>query len=156
MTRIVQANRRATNRQVTAQYNSGVQNDMSERTTRQSLSWMGFCSRRPHWVQLLSAKNKKKLLQWARDHQHWTIEEWKNIAWSDESRFLLRHADGRVRIWHKQHESMAPSCLVSTVLAGGGSGVMLWEMFSWHTLVPLIPIEQRLNVTPCVPKGDPI
>jgi len=26
---------------------------------------------------------------------------------------------GRVRIWHK-HESMDPSCLVSTVQAGGG------------------------------------
>jgi len=22
-------------------------------------------------------------------HQNWTIEEWKNIAWSDDSRFLL-------------------------------------------------------------------
>uniref|UniRef100_A0A673ZWN7 Uncharacterized protein n=1 Tax=Salmo trutta TaxID=8032 RepID=A0A673ZWN7_SALTR len=46
-----------------------------------------------------------------------------------------------VRIWRKQHESMAPSCLVSTVQAGG-DGVMVWGMFSWHTLRPLIPIEQ--------------
>lgn len=23
-----------------------------------------------------------------------TFDEWKDIAWSDESRFLLRHADG--------------------------------------------------------------
>jgi len=23
----------------------------------------------------------------------------KNVAWSDESLFLLRHLDGRVRIW---------------------------------------------------------
>jgi len=23
----------------------------------------------------------------------------KNFAWSDESQFLLRHSDGRVRIW---------------------------------------------------------
>ncbi len=26
-------------------------------------------------------------------HQNWTIEDWKNVAWSDESRFLLRHSD---------------------------------------------------------------
>ena len=63
---------------------------------------------------------------------------------ADESRFLLCHGDCRVRIWCKQHESIAPSCLVSTVQAGGG-GVMVWEMFSWHTLGPLIPIEQRLH-----------
>ncbi len=41
---------------------------------------------------------------------------------------------------------MDPSCLVSTVQAGGG-GVMVWGLFSWHTLGPLIPIEHRLNIT---------
>jgi len=39
----------------------------------------------------------------ARAHQNWTVEDWKNVAWSDESRFLLRHSDGRVRIWRKQN-----------------------------------------------------
>jgi hypothetical protein len=137
-----------TNRQITVQYNSGVQNGISERTTRWCLPWMGYCSRRPHRVPLPSAKNKKKRLQWTRNHQHWTIEEGKNIAWSKESRFLFRHVDGRVRIWRKQHEFMDPSCLVSMVQAGGG-GVMVWGMFSWDTLGPLIPIEQCLNATPC-------
>jgi len=37
---------------------------------------------------------------------------------------LLRHSDGRVRIWCKQNEDMDPSCLVTTVQAGGG-GVMV-------------------------------
>jgi len=41
-------------------------------------------------------------------HQNWTIEDCKNVAWSDESQFLLRHSDGRIRIWHKQHESIPP------------------------------------------------
>ncbi len=69
----------------------------------------------------------------------------KNVAWSDESRFLL-HSDGRVRIRCKEHESMDPSCLVSMVQAGDG-GVMVWGIFSWHTLGPLVPIEHCLNAT---------
>ncbi len=77
--------------------------------------------------------------------QNWTTEDWKNVAWSDESRFLLQHSDGRVRIWHKEHESMDPSCLVSTVQAGGG--VMVWVILSWHILGPLVPIEHCLNAT---------
>ncbi len=71
---------------------------------------------------LLSAKNRKQSLQFTQAHQNWTIEDWKNVALSDESRYLLRHLDGRVRIWRKEHESMDPSCLVSTVQAGGGGG----------------------------------
>ncbi len=79
--------------------------------------------------------------------QNWTVlEDWKNFAWSDASWFLLRHSDGRVRIWHKEHESMDPSCLVSTVQAAGG-GVMVWGIFYWDTLGPLVPIEHRLNGT---------
>jgi len=41
-----------------------------------------------------------------RAHHNWTVEDWKNVAWSDESRFLLRHSDGRVGIWRKQNENM--------------------------------------------------
>jgi len=40
--------------------------------------------------------------------------------------------------------NMNPSCLVTTVQAGGGS-VMVWGMFSWHTLCPLVPIGHRLS-----------
>ncbi len=106
---------------------------------------MGSSSRRPHRVPLLSAKNRKRRLQFTQAHQNWTIEDWKNVAWSDESRFLLLHSDGRVIIWRKEHESMDPSCLVSTVQAGGG--VMVWGIFSWHTFGPLVTIEHHLNAT---------
>ncbi len=95
-------------------------------------------------MSLLSAKNRKRRLQFAQVHQNWTIEDWKNVAWSDESRFLLRHSDGRVKIWHKEHESMDPSCLVSTVQFGGGD-VMVRAIFSWWTSGHLVPIEHLLN-----------
>ncbi len=108
----------------------------------------GYSSRRPHRVPFPSAKNRRWRLQFAQAHQNWTIEDWKNVAWSDESRFLLRHSDGRIRIWRKEHESMNPSCLLSLLHSlGGDDDVMLWGIFSWHTLGPLGPIEHRLNTT---------
>ncbi len=146
MDRLVRDDRKATVTQITTRYNQGMQNTISERTTHRTLKQMGYSSRRPHRVPLLSAKNRKRRIQFAQAHQNWTIEDKKNVAWSDESRFLLRHSDGRVRIWLKEHESMDPSCFVSTVQAGGG-GVMVWGIFSWHTLGPLVPIEHRLNAT---------
>ncbi len=101
---------------------------------------MGNSSRRPPRVPLLSAKNRKRRIQFTQAHQNWTIEDWKNVVWSDESRFLLRHSDGRVRIWRKENESMDPSCLVSMVQAAGG-GLMVWGIFSWHILGSLVPIK---------------
>jgi len=41
-------------------------------------------------------------------------------------------------------ENMDPSCLVTTVQAAAG-GVMIWGMFFWHTLGPIVPIGHRLN-----------
>ncbi len=103
MGRLVRDYRKATVNQITTHYNQGMQNTISERTTRRTLKQMGYSSRRPHRVPLLSAKNRKRRLQFAQAQQNWTIEDWKNVAWSDESRFLLRHSDGRVKIWRKEH-----------------------------------------------------
>ncbi len=53
---------------------------------------------------------------------------------------FLKHegtTDGRVRIWRTEHESMNPSCLVSTV-NGVVGGVMVWGIFFRHTLGLLI------------------
>ncbi len=101
MGKLVRDDRKATETQITTRYNIGVQNTISEPTTCRTLKRMGYSSRRPHRVPLLSASNNS--------HRLTKIDDWKNVNWSDESRFLLRHSDGRVRIWRKEHESMDPS-----------------------------------------------
>ncbi len=80
MGRLVRDDRKATVSQITTHYNQGMQNTISECTTRQTLKQMGYSSRRQHRVPLLSAKNRKRMLQFARAHQNWTIEDWKNVA----------------------------------------------------------------------------
>ncbi len=132
MGRLVRDDRKTTVTQITTRYNQDLQNIISEHTTHRTLKQMCYSCRRPHRVPVLSAKNRKRRIQFTEAHQNWTIEDCTNVFWSDESRFLLRHSDGRVRIWRKEHESMDPSCLVSTVQAGGG-GVMVWGIFSLHT-----------------------
>ncbi len=106
MGRLVRDDRKATVTQITTRYNQDLQNTISEHTTRRTLKQMDSSSRRPHRVPIRSDKNSTRRLQFTQDHQNWTIEDWKNVAWSDESRLLLRHSDGSVRIWRKEHESM--------------------------------------------------
>ncbi len=52
MGRLVKDDRTVT--QVTTRYNQGMQNTISERTTRQTLKQMGYSSRRPHQVHRLT------------------------------------------------------------------------------------------------------
>ncbi len=68
MGRLVRDDRKAAVTQITTRYKQGMQNTISERTTRQTLKQMGYSSRRPHRVPLLSAKNRKRRLQFAQAH----------------------------------------------------------------------------------------
>ncbi|GFT25321.1 transposable element Tcb2 transposase [Trichonephila clavipes] len=105
---------------------------------------MGFRSRRPKCVPLLTARYKAFRLTWARQHRDWIVDDWKHVAWSDESRFQLDPADGRVRVWRQPHESMDFICQQGTVQVGGGS-VMVWCVCSWRDMGPLIRIDTNLT-----------
>ncbi len=85
MDRLVRDDRKETVTQITTRYNQSMQNTISGCTTRHTLKQMGSSSRKPPRVLLLSAKNRKWRLQFTQAHQNWTIEDWKNVAWSDES-----------------------------------------------------------------------
>ena len=110
---------------------------MSEYTVHRSLLRMVR-------VTMLTPVHRQKCQQWAREHQNWTTEQWKKVAWSDESRFLLHHVDGRVRVRRLPGEHMAPGCTMGRRQAGGGS-VMLWAMFCWETLGPAIHVDVTLT-----------
>ncbi|GFW83287.1 transposable element Tc1 transposase [Trichonephila clavipes] len=69
---------------------------------------MGFGSRRSARVPLLNARHQAVRLAWEREPIKWSVEDWKRIAWSDESRFHLLNADGRLRIWPQAHEELNP------------------------------------------------
>lgn len=144
MDRLIRDDRKATVAQITTRYNEGVQNTISERTARRTLKQMGYSNRRPHRGPVLTVKNRKLRLQFAQAHQKWTVADWKNVAWSSETRFQLQQSDGRIKIWHERQESLDPSSVGSLVQTAGG-GVMVWAMFSWHKLGPLVPIEHSLN-----------
>ncbi len=85
MGRLVRDDRKATVTQITTRYNQGMQNTISERTTRRTLKQMGYSSRRPHRVPLLSAKNRKRRLQFISD---WFLEhdnEFTLLKWPPQS-----------------------------------------------------------------------
>ncbi|GFV02967.1 transposable element Tcb2 transposase [Trichonephila clavipes] len=60
----------------------------------------------PTRVTLLTVQHKALCLDWARQHRHCTVDDGKQVASSDESRFQLNRVDGGVRVWRQPRESM--------------------------------------------------
>ncbi len=113
MGRLVRDDRKTTVTQINPRYDQGMQNTISEHTTCRTLKQMGYSSRRPHRVSLLSAKNRKRRIQFTQARQNWTIEDWKTVAWSDEPRFPLRLVES------------APCCLLRGEEGKRGSYLVL-------------------------------
>uniref|UniRef100_A0A8R1HJX2 HTH_Tnp_Tc3_2 domain-containing protein n=1 Tax=Caenorhabditis japonica TaxID=281687 RepID=A0A8R1HJX2_CAEJA len=83
------------------------------RTIRRRLQVAGLHGRRPVKKQLVSLKNRKARVEWAKQHLSWGPREWANHIWSDELKFKI----------------YAPQYQCPTVKHGGGS-VMVWGCFS--------------------------
>ncbi|GFX89249.1 HTH_Tnp_Tc3_2 domain-containing protein [Trichonephila clavipes] len=138
---IIKLDRSATLLQIAADFNFVPSRSVTVRTIQRNIIDMGLRSRRSTLVLLLTARYKALRFAWARQHQHWTADDWKHVAWSEESRFQLNRADRRLRVWRQLHESMDPTCQQGIVLAGGGS-VMVWGVCSWRDMGSLIRLDK--------------
>jgi hypothetical protein len=50
----------------------------------------------------LSRACRKARLDFALEHQHWTMDDWKRVVWSDEIKINRLGSDGRLWVWKKQ------------------------------------------------------
>ncbi|GBN04851.1 hypothetical protein AVEN_41607-1 [Araneus ventricosus] len=101
--RILERDRRAALPQIAADFNDRASTRVSVRSVQRTVINMSSQSRGPTRIPLLTALHKALLLFWARQHYHWTVDDWKHVTWSDESRFQLYRTDVRVRVWRKHH-----------------------------------------------------
>jgi hypothetical protein len=70
-------------------------------------------ARRPSVGQMINPRNRNIRRLWARRHLRWTRAHWVRVLFSDESRFNLSIADGRVRVFRRRRgERFADNCLL--------------------------------------------
>ncbi|CAI7835425.1 unnamed protein product [Closterium sp. NIES-54] len=92
----------------------------------------------------LSAKNVKDRMQWAKDHQHWTIDDWKRVVWSNETKICRFSSDGRSWAWIREDCHMESHHVKQTVKHGGGS-IMIWGCMKYNGGGFMCKIEGRMN-----------
>ena len=98
LSRLDRTDRRSTVAQVTEYFNGGHGRNVSRSTVHRTLLRMGLRSRRLVRVPMMTPVHHRKRLQWACKRWNCTLERWIKVVSSNESRFLLDHVDGRVRV----------------------------------------------------------
>ncbi|KAJ5637913.1 hypothetical protein N7490_007792 [Penicillium lividum] len=73
-------------------------NDISAMTNRRILRKAGLRKTKPTRKPGLTQRMRNERLTWCLAHQHWTLEDWKNVIWTDETSVLLLHRRGGYRI----------------------------------------------------------
>ncbi len=74
---------------------------------------------------LVSLKNRKARLEFAKRHLKKASQFWNNILWTDETKINLYQSDGKRRVWRRKGTAHDPKHTTSSVKNGGGS-VMAW------------------------------
>ena len=93
---------------VTARTTPGTHNQrISDQTVRKRSREIGLRPSRPYVGPNLTLRH-----QWATEHQRWRLLQWRNILFSDESRFCLERRDGRVLVYRRRNERYADACVM--------------------------------------------
>ena len=85
----------------------------------------GLHGRIPRKKPFVSKKNKQIRLQFAHSYAGKDFSYWKNVLFTDESKFNLFGSDSRVNVRRKPNQEINPKHLRPTIKHGGGH-VMVW------------------------------
>jgi len=98
---------------------------VSSSTVRLALCEEGLFGRIRCKKPYLPDKAVKYRFNWARAVADWSLEEWKKVIFSDESKFNLFGSDGKMYCRRRPGEELLPRNVTKIVKHGGGS-VMVW------------------------------
>lgn len=111
-------------------------------TVRKRLIEGGRKTIRPHKKQLLTAAMMKKRYIWAKKYVSWTVEDWRNVLFSDESHFLVQGQRSRF-VRKSDNEKLTAAHIDQTVKHPLKK--MFWGCFSYKGTGSLVPVEGIMN-----------
>lgn len=109
---------------------------VSLRTIQRRTVEGGFPAYRSAKKPLISIKNRRARLEFAKAHINWTISKWRTILFSDESKFNIKNSDGLKLVRRPKGQRLNPRYSKGSVKHGGGS-VMVWGCVSGNGVGPI-------------------
>lgn len=133
----------ATTRQVADQWFGEEGRPVTMRTLYRRIRAFGLFSYRPRLVLPLNPDHCRQRLNWCRERQHWEAE-WRNVIFSDESRFCLGMHDGRRRVRRHRGERRDIGFAVERHVHRT-VGVMVWGAIAYGSRSPLLFIRGSMT-----------
>jgi transposase len=92
----------------------------------------------------LSKRHRRERMDFAIAHQDWTVEDWKVVVWSDETKINRLGSDGGKWVWKKAGEGLSDRLVQGTQKFGGGS-LMMWGCMLWDGVGYACKIDGRMD-----------
>lgn len=121
-------------------FNGGRKTPVSHSVVNRALHSWSLIGRVAARKPLLSSRNVKKRLAFAKEHVKWGKRRWEKVLFTDESKFELFGTHRRTFVRRLPNERFVKQCLTATVKHGGGS-VMVWGGICTNGVTPLKKIE---------------
>ena len=137
-------NRFLTGTQLAVQLRNARGTIVSDQTVRNRLHAARLRARRPYVGIPLTRRHRQDRVNWATAHQRWVRRQWNEVLFTDESRFNIQFADGRVRVWRLPGERFHQANVIERDRFGGGS-VMVWGGISNRAKTDLVTIGGTLT-----------
>ncbi|CEG70231.1 hypothetical protein RMATCC62417_06167 [Rhizopus microsporus] len=119
--RVVRANRRATLKEISQL----ISTKACEDTIRNELKKLGYASRIAVKEDFLNEKQQKARYIFAKNHAHWTVDDWRKVILTSESSFEIGKLSPQPRVWRKALEKYNKECLEPT-FKSDRTFVMVW------------------------------
>lgn len=117
---------------------------LSDQTVRNYLKEAGLKAVVKKKKPLLSSKQIRDRLDFAISHKDWTIDDWKRVVWSDETKINRLQSDGRKWTWKEKGQGLIDREVKETLKFGGGS-VMVWGCMHWEGKGNLVKIDGKMD-----------
>ncbi|GFX12534.1 transposable element Tcb2 transposase [Trichonephila clavipes] len=98
---------------------------VSTQTIQNGLHGVGLYARRPMVCVRLTSRHRRDRREWATELVNWRRNEWRNVLFSDESRFFL-HPDNRRIFICRDRDSRNNPAFVHECVRFGGGGVLVY------------------------------
>ena len=140
--RLVKSKRKLSFKNLCKEFNNNKELKYSQTTIRRHLRQLGFKRRVLKKNKLIRTVNRQKRMKFCKEKINWSIEQWKNVIFSDETMVVVGN-DQKLYVWQKSDEKYAPHLICHE--SKKRIAVMFWGCVTSKGVGALVPVSGTVD-----------